>query len=74
VRSRPDDRVITLDSLADSVANSLARYKLPRTIWLVDTIRRSSAGKPDYPWARKLTQTVEPTESRRSSAGTVEAG
>ena len=35
-----DDRVITLDSLADSVANSLARYKLPRTIWLVDTIRR----------------------------------
>jgi acyl-CoA synthetase (AMP-forming)/AMP-acid ligase II len=55
---------ITLDGLADAARDTLARYKLPRSIWLVDSIRRSPAGKPDYPWARKLTQSVAPTESR----------
>ena len=63
IQARPDSDV-TLDGLADAARESLARYKLPRSIWLVDAIRRSPAGKPDYPWARKITQTVRPTQSR----------
>lgn len=55
---------ITLDGLAEAARDTLARYKLPRSVWVVDFIRRSPAGKPDYPWARKVTQTVAPTESR----------
>lgn len=32
----------------------LARYKLPKDYVLVDVIRRSASGKPDYAWARAL--------------------
>jgi acyl-CoA synthetase (AMP-forming)/AMP-acid ligase II len=70
IQPRPG-AAVTLQGLADAARNSLAGYKLPRSIWLVNSIRRSPAGKPDYPWARTLTQTVAPTESRRASAGTV---
>ena len=63
ISARPDS-TITLDGLAEVARESLARYKLPRSIWLVDAIHRSPAGKPDYPWARKITQSVRPTESR----------
>jgi len=31
----------------------LARYKLPRTIVMVDTMVRSPSGKPDYRWAKQ---------------------
>src|SRR5262245_54150893 len=33
-------------------AEHLARYKLPKTIVLVDEMVRSPSGKPDYRWAR----------------------
>lgn len=32
----------------------LARYKLPKDFVVVDAIRRSASGKPDYAWARAL--------------------
>jgi 3-oxocholest-4-en-26-oate---CoA ligase len=38
----------TLDS---HVRTSLAGYKVPRSLWLVDEIHRSPSGKPDYRWA-----------------------
>jgi acyl-CoA synthetase (AMP-forming)/AMP-acid ligase II len=38
--------------LADFAGQLLARYKLPRTIVLVDEMVRSPSGKPDYRWAR----------------------
>jgi len=38
--------------LADFAGQVLARYKLPRTIVLVDEMVRSPSGKPDYRWAR----------------------
>ena len=62
---------ITLTGLADTARDTLARYKLPRSLWLVDQIKRSPAGKPDYPWARALTTSTAPTEERRARAGTV---
>jgi 3-oxocholest-4-en-26-oate---CoA ligase len=38
--------------LADFAGRLLARYKLPRTIVLVDEMVRSPSGKPDYRWAK----------------------
>ncbi len=44
----------TLDQadLAEFAGRHLARYKLPRTIVLVDEMVRSPSGKPDYRWAK----------------------
>jgi 3-oxocholest-4-en-26-oate---CoA ligase len=62
-------------SLAELDAHArqvIAGYKVPRSLWLVEQITRSPSGKPDYPWARKHTETHEPTEvnqpSRKSAA------
>jgi acyl-CoA synthetase (AMP-forming)/AMP-acid ligase II len=42
----------TLVALQDHARGSLARYKLPRDVVLVDAITRSPSGKPDYRWAK----------------------
>jgi fatty-acyl-CoA synthase len=39
-------------ALADFAGEHLARYKLPRTLVLVDRMERSPSGKPDYRWAK----------------------
>ena len=47
-------------SLADLdafVRSEIAGYKVPRSLWLVDEVKRSPAGKPDYRWAQEQTQT-----------------
>jgi acyl-CoA synthetase (AMP-forming)/AMP-acid ligase II len=46
----------TLDDLRALARSSLAGYKLPKHLVLVDQVRRSPAGKADYPWA---TETAE---------------
>jgi acyl-CoA synthetase (AMP-forming)/AMP-acid ligase II len=45
----------TLDPVAlqEHVRGQIAGYKVPRTIWLVDDIGRTAAGKADYGWARQ---------------------
>ncbi|NMO04746.1 acyl-CoA synthetase [Gordonia sp. TBRC 11910] len=48
----------TLDELNVVVRQGLAGYKAPRSVWFVDEVKRSPAGKPDYRWA------VSTTESR----------
>jgi acyl-CoA synthetase (AMP-forming)/AMP-acid ligase II len=42
-----------LDSLQEHARRSLAGYKLPRELLLVDEIERTPAGKADYKWARE---------------------
>ncbi len=42
----------TLDELAEHCRTSLAGYKLPRSLTLVEEIVRSPAGKADYRWAK----------------------
>ncbi len=44
----------TLDELSSHCRTKVAGYKVPRHLVLVDSIVRSPAGKPDYPWATKL--------------------
>jgi 3-oxocholest-4-en-26-oate---CoA ligase len=43
----------TLDQLADHARSSLAGYKVPRSLVLVDHVERSPAGKADYRWAQR---------------------
>ena len=43
----------TLDELAAHCRASLAGYKVPRSLVLVDHVERSPAGKADYRWAQR---------------------
>src|ERR1700716_558649 len=38
------------------VRKEIAGYKVPRSLWFVDEVKRSPAGKPDYRWAKGQTE------------------
>lgn len=42
-----------LAALDAHVRGQLAGYKVPRTVWFVDSIGRTVSGKADYRWARR---------------------
>ena len=44
----------TLDSLQEHCRATIAGYKLPRRLHVVETIERSPSGKPDYTWAASI--------------------
>ncbi|WP_167097400.1 acyl-CoA synthetase [Mycobacterium sp. DL592] len=46
----------TLAELDAFVRKEIAGYKVPRSLWLVDQVKRSPAGKPDYKWAKEQTE------------------
>ena len=45
-----------LGDLDTFVRKEIAGYKVPRSLWLVDEVKRSPAGKPDYRWAKDTTE------------------
>lgn len=45
---------VSLDDIRDHCRTMLAGYKLPKSIVLVEQIRRNPAGKADYRWARTV--------------------
>lgn len=55
VQARPGARP-TLAELDSFVRSKIAGYKVPRSLWLVDEVKRSPAGKPDYRWAKEQTE------------------
>jgi 3-oxocholest-4-en-26-oate---CoA ligase len=55
VQARPGSRP-TLSALDTFVRAEIAGYKVPRSLWLVDEVKRSPAGKPDYRWAKEQTE------------------
>ncbi|ORV50692.1 acyl-CoA synthetase [Mycobacterium europaeum] len=55
VAPRPGARP-TLAELDRFVRSEIAGYKVPRSLWLVDEVKRSPAGKPDYRWAKEQTE------------------
>jgi acyl-CoA synthetase (AMP-forming)/AMP-acid ligase II len=55
VQLRPGSRP-TLSALDSFVRSEIAGYKVPRSLWLVDEVKRSPAGKPDYRWAKEQTE------------------
>jgi acyl-CoA synthetase (AMP-forming)/AMP-acid ligase II len=42
------------DELAAHVRATLAGYKVPRVVAVVDRVERLATGKPDYRWAREV--------------------
>ena len=48
-----DGRPADLAAIEAHLRGLIAGYKLPRSIWLVDAIGRTAAGKADYGWAHQ---------------------
>jgi acyl-CoA synthetase (AMP-forming)/AMP-acid ligase II len=44
----------SLESIQEHCREKIAGYKVPREMHTVAKIERSPAGKPDYPWARRV--------------------
>jgi acyl-CoA synthetase (AMP-forming)/AMP-acid ligase II len=44
-----------LPALDTHIRGQIAGYKVPRSVWLVDSIGRTVSGKADYGWARRYT-------------------
>src|SRR5246500_4082864 len=55
VQARPGCQP-SLGELDSFVRSEIAGYKVPRSLWLVDEVKRSPAGKPDYRWAKEQTE------------------
>lgn len=46
------DASLTLEDVQQHCRHTLAGYKVPRELVVVDHVQRASSGKPDYAWAR----------------------
>ncbi|RMI28253.1 acyl-CoA synthetase [Nocardia stercoris] len=52
----------TLADLRPILTQTIASYKQPRSLWFVDEIKRSPAGKPDYRWAKEHAESRDADE------------
>lgn len=55
VQPRPGARP-TAEELAEHCRGHIARYKVPRQVFLVEEVVRAPSGKPDYPWAKRYAE------------------
>ena len=69
VQARPGCRP-SLAELDSFVRSEIAGYKVPRSLWLVDEVKRSPAGKPDYRWAKEQTEARAADDVHASQATT----
>jgi acyl-CoA synthetase (AMP-forming)/AMP-acid ligase II len=60
----------TLAELDVFVRKEIAGYKVPRSLWLVDEVKRSPAGKPDYRWAKDHTEERPADDVHANHVGT----
>jgi acyl-CoA synthetase (AMP-forming)/AMP-acid ligase II len=62
----------TLAELDAFVRSEIAGYKVPRSLWFVDEVKRSPAGKPDYRWAKEQTEArpADDVHAKHVGAGT----
>lgn len=67
VQCRGDNRP-TLEELRPVLTQEIAPYKLPRSLWYVEEIKRSPAGKPDYRWAKAQTEARPADEHAEAGA------
>lgn len=68
VQTRPGVRP-SLADLDTFVRSEIAGYKVPRSLWYVDEVKRSPAGKPDYRWAKEQTEARPADEVHAKHAG-----
>ncbi len=54
VQPRAGHEAPTLESLQEHCRQHVAGYKLPRRLYVVDTVERAPSGKPDYQWATAI--------------------
>ncbi|WP_430335531.1 acyl-CoA synthetase [Rhodococcus sp. ACT016] len=54
IATYPDAPELTLDEVQEHCRKTLAGYKIPRAIVLVDQVKRTPAGKADYRWATSV--------------------
>lgn len=54
IATYPGSDELTLEAVQEHCRKTLAGYKVPRTIVLVDEVKRTPAGKADYRWATTL--------------------
>jgi acyl-coenzyme A synthetase/AMP-(fatty) acid ligase len=52
-------------ALEAHVREQIAGYKVPRSVWFVDSIGRTVSGKADYRWAHKYVTGHPPTSAER---------
>ncbi|MFA4080801.1 acyl-CoA synthetase [Mycobacteroides salmoniphilum] len=48
---------LTFEDLDSHARKEIAGYKVPRSVWIVDTVKRNPAGKADYRWAKEVSET-----------------
>jgi 3-oxocholest-4-en-26-oate---CoA ligase len=60
----------TLAELDAFVRKEIAGYKVPRSLWFVDEVKRSPAGKPDYRWAKDQTEERPADDVHANHVGT----
>ena len=60
----------TLADLDGFVRSEIAGYKVPRSLWYVDEVKRSPAGKPDYRWAKDQTEERPADDVHANHVGT----
>ena len=54
VQPRAGHEAPSLESLQEHCRESIAGYKVPRRLYVVDAVERSPSGKPDYTWAAAI--------------------
>ncbi len=59
----------TLADLDDFVRSEIAGYKVPRSLWFDDEVKRSPSSKPDYLWAKDQTEERPSDEVHAKHAG-----
>jgi 3-oxocholest-4-en-26-oate---CoA ligase len=67
IQPRPG-AALDLGALQEHVRRQIAGYKVPRSFWLAEAIRRTVSGKADYAWAREYAATHAPALDRVSGA------
>jgi 3-oxocholest-4-en-26-oate---CoA ligase len=61
-------RAVDLAALEAHLRHRVAGYKVPRSVWLVDSMGRTPSGKPDYTWARRYAAGRPPDFDRGAGA------
>lgn len=59
----------TLSAINEFLRDRIAGYKVPRSVWFAEEIRRTPSGKPDYSWAKELAAGRSPDDEVAVTAG-----
>ncbi|MCV7304890.1 acyl-CoA synthetase [Mycobacteroides immunogenum] len=62
---------LTFEDLDIHARKEIAGYKVPRSVWIVESVKRNPAGKADYRWAKEISETekVDLVNSKHVNTG-----